>query len=106
MCQTKSRFTKTHIYGNIIRNSFVFVYNIVFQIEEGKSVNLKWEMTYPPCNLLIPDWYRGSILGDTDSLSDRFIKKSEFLSIEKVNQTHAGSYFVTMENVIGIGKVA
>ena len=60
-------------------------------------------MTYPPCNLLIPDWYRGSIQADqnSDTLANRFIKHSEFLSIEKVNQSHAGSYFVTMENDIG-----
>ena len=74
----------------------------IFQIEEGSSVKLKWEMTYPPCNLLIPNWYRGSIQGDTsDTLAERFIKHSEFLFIEKVNQTHGGSYFVTMENDIG-----
>lgn len=75
---------------------------LIYTIEEGSSVKLKWEMTYPPCNLLIPNWYRGSIQGDTsDTLAERFIKHSEFLFIEKVNQTHGGSYFVTMENDIG-----
>ena len=62
-------------------------------------------MTYPPCNLLIPDWYRGAQSDSPDTLTDRFIKNSEFLVIDKVNQTHAGSYFVTMENDIGLGIV-
>ena len=62
-------------------------------------------MTYPPCNLLIPDWYRGTQGDSPDTLTDRFIKNSEFLVIDKVNQTHAGSYFVTMENDIGLGIV-
>jgi len=83
-------------------NSFNKKQILTYTIEEGSSVKLKWEMTYPPCNLLIPDWYRGTQGDSMETLADKFIKNSEFLVIDKVNQTHAGSFFVTMENDIGL----
>ena len=110
VCETKWKFiqqkTNSHIHRKFTHqiNNYDLL-NEIFQIEEGSSVKLKWEMTYPPCNLLIPDWYRGAQSDSPDTLTDRFIKNSEFLVIDKVNQTHAGSYFVTMENDIGLGIV-
>lgn len=72
----------------------------VFTIEEGSRAIIEWEMTYPPCNLLTPDWWKGRPNMDSHKLDNG--DHPNQLIIENVkNQTDGGYYYVFMENKAG-----